>query len=237
MAMRLATRCGLDVAPVSIFETAGKDVLLIERFDRIRTDGEWQRRAMVSGLTILELSEMEARYASYEDFAERIRHTFTDPKETLRELYGRICFNVLCGNTDDHARNHAAFWDGRMLTLTPAYDICPQGRAGNEATQAMLIKGNNRMSSLATCLSVCADFHLSEDEAMALIEDQIDTIAQNWASLCDKAALSPVDAKLFAGRQFLNPYCVQGLGEKHKALKDRFEDARARIVDLSAADG
>jgi len=237
MAMRLAARCGLDVAPVSIFETAGKDVLLIERFDRIRTDGEWQRRAMVSGLTILELSEMEARYASYEDLAERIRHTFTDPKKTLRELFGRICFNVLCGNTDDHARNHAAFWDGRMLTLTPAYDICPQGRAGNEATQAMLIKGENRMSTLATCLSACADFHLSEDEATALIEDQIDTIAQNWASLCDEAALSPVDARLLAGRQFLNPHCVQGLGEKHNALKDHFEDARARIVDLSAADG
>jgi len=237
MAMRLAHLCGLDVAPVSIFETAGKDVLLIERFDRIRTDGNWQRCAMVSGLTILELGEMEARYASYEDLAERIRHTFTDPKETLRELYGRICFNVLCSNTDDHARNHAAFWDGKMLTLTPAYDICPQGRAGNEATQAMLIKGENRMSTLSTCLLASADFHLSEDEATALIEGQIETIAQNWASMCDEAALSPVDAKLLAGRQFLNPHCVEGLGGKHKGLTDHFEDARARIIDLSAQGG
>ena len=234
MAMRLAARCGLNAAPVSIFETAGKDVLLVERFDRIKTDGNWQRRAMVSGLTILGLGEMEARYASFEDLAERIRHTFTDPKETLRELYGRMCFNVLCGNTDDHARNHAAFWDGKMLTLTPAYDICPQGRAGNEATQAMLIKGENRMSTLATCLSASADFHLSEDEAKALIEGQIDTIAQNWAPLCNEASLSPVDAKLFAGRQFLNPYCAQGLGGKHSALTDLFGDARARIIDPSA---
>jgi serine/threonine-protein kinase HipA len=70
-----------------------------------------------------------------------VRHRFSDPKQTLRELYGRICFNVLCGNTDDHTRNHAAFWDGRQLTLTPAYDICPQSRTGSEATQAMLIKG------------------------------------------------------------------------------------------------
>jgi serine/threonine-protein kinase HipA len=236
MAMRLAASCGLDVAPAAIFETAGKDILLLERFDRIRADGKWQRRAMVSALTILELGEMEARYASYEDLAERIRHTFTDPKDTLRELYGRICFNVLCGNTDDHARNHAAFWDGRMLTLTPAYDICPQGRAGNEATQAMLIKGESRMSTLATCLSACTDFHLSEDEATAVIEGQIDAIAHNWASLCDEAALSPVDARLLAGRQFLNPYCVQGLGGKHNALTEHFADARARIVDLSAQD-
>jgi serine/threonine-protein kinase HipA len=236
MGMRLAALFGLDVAPVSIFETAGKVVLLIERFDRIKADGNWQRRAMVSGLTILELSEMEARYASYEDLAERIRYSFTDPKATLRELYGRICFNVLCGNTDDHARNHAAFWDGRMLTLAPAYDICPQGRTGNEATQAMLIKGENRMSTLATCLSASTDFFLSEDEATALIEGQIDAIAQNWASVCEEAALSPVEARLFAGRQFLNPYCVQGLGKQHKALTARFEDARAHIIDLSAQD-
>ena len=237
MAMRLAAACKLDVAPVSVFETAGKDVLLIERFDRIKTDGGWQRRALVSALTRLKLGEMEARYASYEDLAELIRHSFSDPKETLRELYGRICFNVLCGNTDDHARNHAAFWDGKMLSLTPAYDICPQGRAGNEATHAMLIKGENRMSTLSACLSASADFHLREDDAIALIEGQIETIKTNWAALCDEAALTPVDAKLFAGRQFMNAYCTEGLTKQHKGLTDRFEDARKRIIDLSAQHG
>ncbi|GAA0286695.1 type II toxin-antitoxin system HipA family toxin [Rhodovulum strictum] len=237
MAMRLAALCGLNVAPVSIFETAGKEVLLIERFDRVKTDGGWQRHAMVSALTILGLGEMEARYASYEDLAELVRHRFTDPKETLRELYGRVCFNVLCGNTDDHARNHAAFWDGKMLTLTPAYDICPQGRAGNEATQAMLIKGEARMSTLAACLSAAVDFHLSEDEAAVVLAGQIEIIAANWGHVCDAAAASPVDAKLFAGRQFLNAYCAQGLDGRHNALKERFEDARAHIIGLSAAHG
>ena len=228
--MRLAAACGLNVAPVSVFETAGKDVLLIVRFDRIKSEDGWQRRAMVSALTMLKLGEMEARYASYEDLAEIIRHRFTDSKGTLKELYGRICFNVLCGNTDDHARNHAAFWDGKMLTLTPAYDICPQGRSGNEATQAMLIKGDNRMSTLATCLSAASDFHLNEAEALAFIEAQIATIAKNWKAVCDEAALSPVDRKLFAGRQFLNLFCLEGLDQKHKAMIDRFNDARERIT-------
>ncbi|MDQ7079030.1 MAG: HipA domain-containing protein [Robiginitomaculum sp.] len=81
-----------------------------------------------------------------------MRHRFTTPTGTLKELFARMVFNILCGNTDDHARNHAAFWDGKSLTLTPAYDICPQGRAGGEATQAMLITGNNRYSQIKTCL-------------------------------------------------------------------------------------
>lgn len=226
IAMKLATACGLNVAPVSMTRAAHKDVLLIERFDRARTKDGWTRRAMVSALTMLGLDEMMARYASYEDLAELIRHRFTDPKGTLKELYGRICFNVLCGNTDDHARNHAAFWDGRMLTQTPAYDICPQSRTGNEATQAMLIKGKGRASTLATLLSAAADYHLKESEAAALIEHQITTIASLWQDFCDEADLSLVDRKLFARRQFLNDYALEGL-DNHKALQDTFRAAQA----------
>ncbi|WP_276200626.1 HipA domain-containing protein [Chelatococcus sp. XZ-Ab1] len=229
IAMKLAAACGLNTAPVSLTRVANKDVLLIERFDRTPTKDGWTRRAMVSALTMLGLDEMMARYASYEDLAELIRHRFADPKDTLRELYGRICFNVLCGNTDDHARNHAAFWDGTMLSLSPAYDICPQNRTGNEATQAMLIKGDARASTLATCLMAAPDYHLKESEALALIEHQITTIAQHWHDVCDEAELSPVDRKFFAGRQFLNAYALEGL-TGHKALHDSYNAARDALI-------
>lgn len=230
IAMKLADLCGLNVAPVSMIKAAGKDVLLIERFDRINTASGWQRRAMVSALTMLGLDEMMARYASYEDLAELVRHRFTNPKETLRELYGRIVFNILCGNTDDHARNHAAFWDGTMLSLTPAYDICPQGRTGHEATQAMLIKGENRMSSLQSCLAAATAFLLNEREAEAIIAAQIATIAEGWGSVCEAARLSETDRKLFAGRQFLNSYCVEGLATGQGALRERFQTARQKVI-------
>ena len=108
---------------------------------------------MVSALTLFELDEMMAAYASYEKLAEIIRHRFVDAKATLRELYSRLVFNILCGNTDDHARNHAAFWDGHQLTLTPAYDICPQSRSGQQASQAMLIYGAECSSQVATCIA------------------------------------------------------------------------------------
>ncbi|TCU03748.1 type II toxin-antitoxin system HipA family toxin [Rhizobium sullae] len=234
IAMKLAAACGLNAATVSMTRATHKDVLLIERFDRTHTEAGWTRQAMVSALTMLGLDEMMARYASYEDLAELIRHRFTEPKDTLKELYGRICFNVLCSNTDDHARNHAAFWDGRMLTLTPAYDICPQGRTGNEATQAMLIKGEGRSSTLATCLAAAPDYHLKMAEAAALIEHQIKTIAEHWQEICDEANLDLVDRKLFAGRQFLNSYAIEGLGG-NKALQDAFRTAREALIASGGA--
>jgi serine/threonine-protein kinase HipA len=225
VAMKLAAICGLNVAAVSMTRAAHKDALLIERFDRMPAPGGWVRHAMVSALTMLGLDEMMARYASYEDLAEIIRHRFTDPRRTLRELFGRISFNVLCGNTDDHARNHAAFWDGKMLTLTPAYDICPQSRTGSAASQAMLIKGRSRSSTLSTLLSAAPIFHLRRTEAAALIADQIMTMAQHWQDVCEEAELSLVDRKLFAGRQFLNSFAVQDL-EGEPALRNAFDEGR-----------
>lgn len=211
IAMRLASIAGLNVAPVELVEAANKDVLLVERFDREPGAGGWSRKAMISALTLLGLDEMMARYASYETLAEKIRHRFTDPRTTLRELFSRLVFNIMCGNTDDHARNHAAFWNGRELSLTPAYDICPQGRTGNEASQAMLISGNNRLSRLASCFEAANHFLLSEDNAREISDHQINIIEQHWDKVCDEAELSEVDRKLFWRRQFLNPYSIEGL--------------------------
>lgn len=210
IAMRLAAAVGLDVAPVQLERAAGKDVLLVRRFDRDNTARGWARRGMVSALTLLGLDEMMARYASYEDLATIIRHRFAAPKETLRELFGRLVFNVLCGNTDDHARNHAAFWDGVTLRLTPAYDICPQSRAGGEASQAMLIHGDARDSRLATCIAAATSFLLSTAEATAIVAAQIATIRGNWDEVCAEAELSEVDRALLWRRQFLNAFVFEG---------------------------
>lgn len=221
VAMQLAAKIGLHVAATELTHAGGKDVLLVKRFDREKTDKGWTRKAMVSALTILELDEMMGRYASYETLAEIIRARFTEPKNTLHELFGRLVFNVLCGNTDDHARNHAAFWDGKTLTLTPAYDICPQSRTGREANQAMLITGDKRTSTLATCLEAAPHFLLREKEAIDLIVSQVEGIHHHWPEVADMAGLSEIDKSTLWRRRFLNPYA--------------FEDAPQAVAALEAA--
>ena len=209
IAMRLAQLAGLNVAPVKLIKAGNKDVLLVERFDRVAKGDKWTRRAMISALTLFGLDDMMERYASYEKLSEIIRHSFTNPKQTLKELFSRLVFNILCGNTDDHARNHAAFWDGNLLTLTPAYDICPQGRTGNEASQAMLIFGDNNLSQLKTCLDTAHNFFLSETEAREIFGNLTDAIEQNWDAVCEEVGLNEVDKNLLWKRQFLNPYSVE----------------------------
>jgi hypothetical protein len=205
LAMRLAHRTGLDVAPVSLTRALGRDVLLIERFDRVRQSTGWQRRAMLSALTLLGLRELEARYASYEDLAHRVRRDFADPRRTLEEIYGRMV-----GNTDDHARNHAAFWDGRSYRLTPAYDLCPQPRTGGEASQAMLLTGQRGDSRLTACLAAAPAFGLAADQARALIDAQVAVILRDWETVCGEAGLTLPERRSLWRRQFLNPHCLEG---------------------------
>jgi serine/threonine-protein kinase HipA len=208
VAMQLGRVSGLDVATTSLRRVMGRDVLLVDRFDR---PGGGRRRAMVSALTILGLGEMMGRYASYVDLADAILERFADAIPTLRELFARMSFNVLVGNTDDHARNHSAFWDGHDLTLTPAYDICPQARSGGEASQAMAIRRDGfRLSQVAACVEAAPTFRLSEAEAREIIDRQIDAIESSWRETCDLAELSEVDRSYFWRRQFLNPFALEG---------------------------
>jgi serine/threonine-protein kinase HipA len=210
ISMELARRAGLTVAPVRLTQSLGRDVLLIERFDR---PGGGRRKAMVSALTILGLDEVGGRYASYATLAEIIRARFTEPGETLSELFARVTFNILTGNNDDHARNHAAFWDGgrETLTLTPAYDICPQPRAGGETAQLMAIGEDGwRMSQVEGCVERASSYLLSEADAREIIDHQIDVIQSDWDEVSDLASLSEVDRAAFKGRQYLNPYALEG---------------------------
>ena len=214
VAMRLAHLAGLEVAGVSLVQAMDRDVLLVRRFDRELTERGWTRRVMVSGLTLLGLDEMMAAHASYEELADVVRARFTAPLPTLKELFSRMTFNILVGNTDDHARNHAAFWDGAWHTLTPAYDICPQSRAGREASQAMQIHTSERRSQLSLCLAAAPRFRLASEEAVGIMKRQIATIREHWDGVCDEARLGPADRRLLWRRQFLNDLAFEGMEDR-----------------------
>ncbi len=208
VAMDLARRVGLEVAGTRISSCLGKDVLLVDRFDR--TNGPDQRRLVVSALTMLGLDEMFGRYATYPALAQVIRRRFTDPEATLKELFRRIVFNVCVGNIDDHARNHAAFWDGTQLTLTPAYDLCPQPRSGLQANQAMAFgAAGERASQLRLCRAAAGLYGLSSAAAQRIIDHQVTVIQEQWPDAADAARLTSQDRAWLWQRQILSPYIFQ----------------------------
>lgn len=95
---------------------------------------------MVSGPTMARTDEMYARYVSYPDILDVLRLYAEDATQPGPELFRRIAINIAISNNDDHARNHAAFWDGQHWNWprpstslpgagpeTPSSRRCPSG--------------------------------------------------------------------------------------------------------------
>ncbi|WP_245216461.1 type II toxin-antitoxin system HipA family toxin [Sagittula salina] len=210
LALRLAKRVGISVADADLAQVGNRDVLLVERFDRLPRKDGWQRRHVVSALTILGLDEHQSYYGSYENLAQVLQRTSADPAQSSVEIFRRMVFNILIGNTDDHARNHAAFWDGNELALTPAYDIEPRPRIGREANQAIRICGTSRQSRIALAIEAAPTFGLSTEEAVDIIAFQIETIHAYFHATADEARLPEADRDILANRAILNPYIYEG---------------------------
>jgi len=178
--LRLARRCGIVTPDAWVESVADKDVLLVERFDRRATPQGTLRHSLLSALTLLDLDDTEARLASYPQFAEILRRLAQDGAGDARQLFRRMVFNLLIGNTDDHAKNHAVFWDGHWLRLTPAYDLLPAMRVGQEAQQAMEVGRLGRVSTLENALSQAGRFGLLPAEATAIVDEVESTLLAHW---------------------------------------------------------
>ncbi len=204
-AMWLARRCGVDVPRFKLLRSMGKDVLLVERFDRERGESGWRRRFLASSLTTQGLHETEARWASYLDLAGFIRRYGASPEADNAALFRRMVFNIVIGNTDDHARNHSFFWDGRHYRLTPAYDICPMLRSGLTANQAMVVGAEGRPSTLRNALSEAGVFGLSPASAREGVDAMVQTVESEWPDAADAAGLTRVQSDLLRRATVLSP--------------------------------
>lgn len=114
---QLARRAGLRTPNVRLRNVAGKNVLLVQRFDR---QGE-NRIPFVSAMSMLQARDGEQM--SYADIASVIEATGASPEEDLHELWSRMVFNMCVYNVDDHLRNHGFLRDSNGWRLSPVYDL------------------------------------------------------------------------------------------------------------------
>lgn len=203
--MELARRAGMDVTDSRVVISLGKEVLLVRRFDR---DGG-TRRHVVSGLTMAKTDEMSARYVSYPQILDTLREHAADPTRPGPELFRRIAMNIAISNNDDHARNHAAFWDGQNLTLTPAYDLAPGQRSGDTFRQAMAYgrgregQPGEKTSNFATLVAESETYGLSVAQARDVVDQLVASIEDSWDDAADTARLSAADKQSLRGKQVL----------------------------------
>lgn len=194
--LNLARTCGLGVADSKITTVAGKDVLLVRRFDRDKADNGYRRHRMVSALTLLRSDDDPASKEnwSYLLLADELRRVSASPKADLRELFSRMCLNAIVSNLDDHPRNHAILAKDNSWRLSPAYDLTPTPTIAKDSRQlAMACGTHGRIARKQNLLSAAGRFLLSNEEAEALIDKMVHTVQNEWDASLRRAGANERD--------------------------------------------
>ena len=165
------------VATTKVLETDNGDVLLVERFDLL---GTRPTHHFISANSLINLRSVNnsslVEHYSYGFLSEFLLKHSSVPDDAS-ELFHRMVFNVLIGNTDDHTRNHAFLYSfkNKDWRLSPAYDVLPIN-ANNQHGIGIGLDGRN--GTIENLLSQSERFGLKRFKAEKIIKEVLDLVSQ-----------------------------------------------------------
>lgn len=133
-AAKLAIVCGFIAAPSVALPIDGQDIILIQRFDRLFDDRGYVIRLhqedFAQALGIPSEFKYQRRGVGASCFdatgIAKILAQTEAPALAREQFLQTTLFNLLIGNTDNHAKNHALLYaSGQRPSLAPLYDMVP----------------------------------------------------------------------------------------------------------------
>jgi serine/threonine-protein kinase HipA len=200
--LELARTCGISTATSRVETVAGKDVLLVKRFDREKTGKGYTRARMISGLTLLRADEAsdERERWSYVLLSEELRRVVKEPKRDAPEFFRRMIFNALISNIDDHPRNHALIAKDSHWRLSPAYDLTPSPVVAQDRRDLAMEAGDlGRFANAKNILSQHTRFLLELDEAKAIVSEMTEKVRSTWYDVVRAQGVTDKDAETIRG--------------------------------------
>jgi serine/threonine-protein kinase HipA len=191
----LAVKAGICAAHTRVISTGEHyHTLLSQRFDRT---SEGRRIHFASALTLLGLTDGDnaTNGHGYLDMVDFILQHCSEVEWNLRELYRRVAFNILIGNTDDHFRNHGFLLTPKGWTLSPAYDMNPT----LSRHQSLMISEESNESDVRLLLGACESYMLPRATAEQIITE-VETAVSAWRELAVRLGISKREIDWFAGR-------------------------------------
>jgi serine/threonine-protein kinase HipA len=194
--LALSKKCGISAAESRVVHAGGKDILLVRRFDRFKSEKGYARARMISGLTLLQADEAERNRWSYISLAEEIRRLVANPSKDAPELFRRMCFNALISNIDDHPRNHAVIAKEREWNLSPAYDLTPSPVIAQERRDLAMICGDKgRFACASNILSQHTRFLLGPVDAQTIVDNMRQQVSATWYDVARAEGVNEKDAE------------------------------------------
>ena len=184
VALTLARKAGIAIPATRLEDVAGKPVLVVTRFDRVKA----RRKPFLSAMRMLGAKDNETR--SYLEFVDVLRQYGAAPVEDMEALWRRIVFTILISNTDDHLRNHAFLYEGQSgWRLSPAYDLNPVPIDIKPRVLATAITEDDNTASMALALEVAGYFEITETRARA-IAAAVAAAVSTWRAAAGRRGIS-----------------------------------------------
>ncbi|MBR0032157.1 MAG: type II toxin-antitoxin system HipA family toxin [Treponema sp.] len=126
LCMKLAKSFGLPVPDVDLLNIAGKDVFVVERYDRIKEADSIQclhQEDFCQALGIMSTSKYQNDGGpGIADIFNTILKVCTVPALETQKFLRYVLFNYLIGNCDSHGKNYSLLYKNNRLELSPLYD-------------------------------------------------------------------------------------------------------------------
>ncbi|WP_435506149.1 HipA domain-containing protein [Variovorax sp. RHLX14] len=191
----LAGLCGIEVPSFVLQPLATGHALLLRRFDRTGDVDDERRHHYLSASALLDVPYESSR-GSYVEFAQTLRRISHRPAQDLPELFRRMVFNLVIGNSDDHVKNHGVLHvEGKGWELAPAFDLVAQIE-GHAGYQELAILPGQHASSLGLARMAAPHFGLVAGEAEVVIGKIVSTVTSQVGNAvearCEDMALSRI---------------------------------------------
>lgn len=187
----LAEAAGLRVPRSCLIQVGSRNVLLLERFDRV-PDGV--RVGYISAMTLLSARDGDER--DYAEIAEMLSEVGARVNADLAELFARVVFNVAVHNTDDHLRNHGLLRVPGGWSLSPVFDVNPEPDLGRRRVTGVL-GAVDAEGEIAGLLDLAAECRVRPERARAIITSISRAVAR-WRSVASSHGIDTDQQGLFA---------------------------------------
>ncbi|MGE0751652.1 MAG: type II toxin-antitoxin system HipA family toxin [Variibacter sp.] len=204
--LHLASGLGLITADTQVMRFEDQVAIVIERYDRERTDAGLVRvhqEDMCQALAILPTVKYENEGGPGARAIAQLIRTFSGrPEEDVRRFVDALAFNWLIGGTDAHAKNYSMLIgaEGRAR-LAPLYDVAsilPYDFDPQKIRSAMKIGGEYRMRDIGPrqWRKLATDLRLDEDELVERIGEFARTLPDALSDICRAAEADGLDHPL-----------------------------------------
>lgn len=191
--MQMARKTGIRTVPFALIEMGGRLAYITKRIDRIKDMGGVKMLAMEDFCQLEERLTQDKYKGSYERCAKVIMRYSVRSGFDLSELFLRIVFSFVVGNSDMHLKNFSLIEREEMsceYVLSDAYDMLPVNAVLPEDTEQFALTLNGKKNNIRKkdFLIFAEEIGIRTSAAEKIIKGVVSR-EQTYLSMCDDSFL------------------------------------------------